>query len=137
MTSVDVGSEYDLIWIGSLFTHVDERRTAAWLGHLCRALSRNGVLIATFHGAWGIQVLKGFDSATIETAMPAYLQNGYGYVPYDGTPDYGISISKASKIVGIAECIPKVRILSYTERGWADNHDVLAISGQDRLEPWA
>jgi hypothetical protein len=29
-----------------------------------------------------------------------------------------------------------VRILSYHERGWAGNHDVLVIDRWDRMEPW-
>lgn len=136
LTTVDLGQDYDLIWVGSLFTHLNEKRTAKWLAYLAGVLSDRGVLIATFHGAWGIEVLKQRSSRMIKFAMLRYWLCGYGYAPYSGTPDYGLSISKASKIIDMAMKIPKIRILSYTERGWADNHDVLSISRQDRLEPW-
>lgn len=52
-------------------------------------------------------------------------------------PTYGISLSSASRIVSMVMKIPGVRLLSYTERGWGHNHDVLVISNTDRLQPWA
>lgn len=112
---MDLGGEYDVIWVGSLFTHVDEDRTTAWLAHLARSLSEQGVLVATFHGAWGIKVLKRSNKELIESAIREYRWRGCGYVPYPGTPDYGLSISKASKIIEIVEAMPNTRILSYTE----------------------
>lgn len=136
LATVDLGSGYDLIWVGSLFTHVDEQHTMAWLAHLAQSLSESGVLVATFHGAWAIEVLKPSNPIMIDAAMPAYERHGYGFAPYAGSEDYGLSISKPSKIVEMAMGIPGTRILSYMERAWADNHDVLAISGLDRLKPW-
>jgi len=136
LTTVDLGNGYDLIWVGSLFTHLDEKRTAKWLAYLVDALSEGGTLIATFHGIWGIEALKQISPEMVKAAMPGYQRYGYGYTPYDGTPDYGVSISKASKIISMAEVIPGTRILGYRERAWADNHDVLAISRRDRLLPW-
>ena len=81
LTTVDVGKDYDLIWVGSLFTHLDHRRTTEWLAYLAGALSEPGVLIATFHGAWAIEVLKKNNQAMVKAAMPDYRRGGYGYAP--------------------------------------------------------
>ena len=45
---------FDLIWCGSVFTHLDERRQDLWLRELRRLLKPDGVLLATVHGraAW-------------------------------------------------------------------------------------
>lgn len=40
------------------------------------------------------------------------------------------------RIVDVVSSLPRVRLLNYTERGWADNHDVAAIGKTDRNKPW-
>lgn len=41
---------FDLIWSGSVFTHLDEGRQDAWLAELRRVLKPSGILLATVHG---------------------------------------------------------------------------------------
>jgi SAM-dependent methyltransferase len=43
--------EFDLIWCGSVFTHLDEGRQDAWLGELRRTLAPGGYLLASVHGS--------------------------------------------------------------------------------------
>lgn len=47
--------QFDLIWCGSVFTHLDEGRQDAWLAELCRTLAPGGHLLASVHGprCWG------------------------------------------------------------------------------------
>jgi hypothetical protein len=63
---------------------------------------------------------------------------GWGYVPYPNSTDgaFGISLSTPSKILQMASGIGGVRVVSFTERGWADNQDVLVLGRPDRLKPW-
>lgn len=140
LTSVTLPSNMDVIWVGSLFTHVDYERTEKWVSHLVNHLSPMGLLVATFHGAFSDKnfrdnpmYLGGGNWSKIEAELNS---SGYGYSPYaDRTMgDYGISLSRASKIVDMASSIRGTRIISYTERGWAYNHDVLTLARQDRLE---
>jgi SAM-dependent methyltransferase len=42
--------EFDLIWCGSVFTHLDEERQDAWLTELKRTLAPGGHLLASVHG---------------------------------------------------------------------------------------
>jgi len=41
---------FDLIWCGSVFTHLDENHQDLWLGELNRVLKPNGILLASVHG---------------------------------------------------------------------------------------
>lgn len=43
-------AEFDLIWCGSVFTHLDESSQDAWLGELVRTLAPAGHLLASVHG---------------------------------------------------------------------------------------
>lgn len=43
--------QFDLIFCGSVFTHLNEARQDAWLAELCRILSTEGLLVASVHGA--------------------------------------------------------------------------------------
>ncbi len=45
---------FDVIWCGSVFTHLDERHQDVWLAELRRMLAPGGVLLASVHGpkAW-------------------------------------------------------------------------------------
>jgi SAM-dependent methyltransferase len=41
---------FDLIWCGSVFTHLDEERQDQWLHELHRLLAPGGILLASVHG---------------------------------------------------------------------------------------
>ncbi len=141
LTEVDIGVDYDVIWVGSLFTHIDRSRTERWLRYLCSRLSERGVLVATFHGPAAIQILDryklwGLTDDQRRRVVDSYDVTGYGYEPYPNFEgDYGISVARPSEIVKIAETIPG-RVLLYSERLWADHHDVLGVCRRDRLESW-
>jgi SAM-dependent methyltransferase len=41
---------FDVIWCGSVFTHLDEDRQDAWLSELSRLLRPGGIMLASVHG---------------------------------------------------------------------------------------
>jgi len=169
LTQLHLQGPFDVIWVGSLFTHFDQRRTDEWMKFLCERLGDNGILVATFHGRWSIEVQRThplIDHDRWRRILRDFERTGYGYADYDASirglgriidladrvpggrilarrffglferaQGWGISLSKPEKIIEIAGNIPGVRILSYSERGWADNHDVLAVARTDRLQP--
>lgn len=131
----------DLIWVGSLFTHVDLDRTRRWLRYLCDRLTPDGVLISTFHGEWSLRMQEIYpmiDPESWRRIVSAYQQSGYGYAPYLDLDmgDYGISLSRPEAIFDAIREIPGVRVAGYMERGWADNQDVAIITKEDRDNLW-
>jgi SAM-dependent methyltransferase len=139
LTEVELGGPYDVIWIGSLFTHLDQDKTERWLRYLCGHLSEDGILLASFHGAASRQLhLTHFPMATAEQWAlidAGYQGSGYGYAPWAGQ-DYGISLTRPATIVALAGTIPGTRLLCYSERAWSENHDVAVIARSDRLQDW-
>jgi SAM-dependent methyltransferase len=142
LSDVEFHGQFDVIWVGSLFTHVDRECTERWLHHLCAVLAPNGILVTTFHGRWAIEVQAKYhrmiDEETWQKIIRQYDAEGYGFASYPSmaSSKYGISLARASKIVEMVESIPGVRMLAYIERGWADNHDVLGLAKTDRLLAW-
>lgn len=132
----------DLIWVGSLFTHVDLDRTRRWLRYLCGHLNPDGVLVATFHGNWSVRMHENHFPMTNPESwreiLAGYRASGYGYASHAGATSggYGISLSRPEAIIGVVSEIPGVRLAGYQERGWADNQDVAMIARQDRDAPW-
>ncbi len=135
LLSVAIPRDLDVIWIGSLFTHIDKKRTERWLRYLCDHLSQHGVLVSTFHGYFterNTEFHGGVDKAQVRRE---FAKTGFGYskyTEYEDAGDYGLSLSKPSTILDIANGIPGVRA-NYFERGWANNHDVLVLHKNDRL----
>lgn len=132
----------DLIWVGSLFTHVDAQRTQRWLRYLCEHLNPDGMLIATFHGDWSVHMHEQHYPMIAEdvwaTIKADYEATGYGYAayPHMREADYGISLSKPEAIIDMTRRIDGIRLASYMERGWADNQDVAIIAKDDRQRAW-
>lgn len=137
LTELRLRESYDLIWIGSLFTHTPLHLTKRWLGFLANHLSATGILVATFHGRWTTrlhQAAPHIDENSWNLILKECDETGYGYQNYpaglahgftDG--NYGVSLAKPSKILEIAENIPDTRIFTYTERAWGHHQDVLVL----------
>lgn len=137
LAAVQFPDRYDIIWVGSLFTHVSKAQTAAWLAHLAGFLTDKGLIVATFHGRRSISLYDSFPfiaADSWERILRDYEAIGYGYADYTRAENhdfiahsYGISVSRPETILGIAQAIPGVRVFSYVEAGWSDNQDVLVL----------
>ncbi|WP_029350754.1 class I SAM-dependent methyltransferase [Bosea sp. 117] len=141
LTSAELPRDLDVIWVGSLFTHVDEARTTRWMRYLIDHLAPGGLLVATFHGLFpraSHETMPLINTQSWQTIVAGYEEKGYGYARYTEMDlgDYGVSVSKPSRILDIAGTFEGTRVIAYMERAWADNHDVLAIARTDRYLRW-
>jgi len=146
LSDVQFPMEYDLIWVGSLFTHTARGVLRRWLAHLAKFLSPRGILVATMHGRWCETVAKSHNYINAEAwadILADYRATGYGYQDYARTENhdyiegsYGVSLSTASEIVKEVERIPGLRLYSYTERAWADHQDVFVVGRPAYNEAW-
>jgi SAM-dependent methyltransferase len=140
---------YDLVWLGSVFTHLPERPVERLMGELCNSLAENGVLIFTSQGRYSIERMRGFNWSTdgrawmhynierqlFEDLVRQYHAKGYGYVDYPNQVGYGVSIAKPSWYSDrILSSAAMIQIL-LQEKG-ADNHqDVSAFMRAELTDP--
>jgi SAM-dependent methyltransferase len=146
LTTIDFGNQFDLIWVGSLFTHTARNVTKRWLAHLVNFLTPTGILVATFHGRWceHVQSVAPYIGEDIwEGILKDYVSEGYGYHDYlkqDShsyiTGSYGVSLATPHVIIQDLEDMQGTRIFLYRERGWADHHDVVVLGRPSYCEPW-
>ena len=131
LEQLELPGPFDLIWCGSLVTHLDEHRNAALLALFERELSPDGVALMTTHGELVAARLRTGDSYQLEpddaaAALAAYDATGFGYADYPWSPGYGVSISSRDWI-DAAATRAGLNVTRYEERGWDDHQDVVAL----------
>lgn len=149
LSEVDFGAQFDLIWVGSLFTHLSRDTTQRWLKHLSEFLTPTGIVVATFHGRWSERIqnenkFRYINDASWQSILRDYRETGYGfadYTPAEGHAymegsGYGISLSKPATVMQMVSNIPGVRMFMYAERAWADHHDVVVFGKPAFDKPW-
>lgn len=144
LTKTAFPRKYDLIWIGSLFTHLPQDKTMQWLSFLSHHLTEKGIIVATFHGRWAMkmqELIPYTDAKRWDEVKRGYDLGGYGFVDYapglghefvPGT--YGVSAVRPFRLLQMIEHVVGTRIILFQEKGWADNHDVLAFGRPDVLD---
>lgn len=127
---VSIDEKFDLIWCGSLFTHLDRDQWFEFLEFFSNHLEEDGLLIFTTHGRFPVNKLYqrerdyGLDRLQVSAILNEYKRTGFGYLNYPSKDDYGISISAPSWVLSEIQRHPQLRIVSFEEMGWDYHHDV-------------
>jgi SAM-dependent methyltransferase len=120
---------YDLMFVGSLFTHLPPAGCRALLGVLEAALCPGGVLVFTTQGESCLEHLDSYGNefAGTEARYRDALRNeGIGFVPYRGRDAYGITLHAKRYIEGEIErrFAGRLVLVRFRERGWDGHQDV-------------
>lgn len=139
---------FDLVWLGSVFTHLRAEIAEPLLKRLLGSLRANGVLVFSTQGRFAAERMKTFDwendqrhwmhynldRERFDEVVRGYVETGYGYVDYPGQTDYGVCIAKPSWYAERALASNDFIQILMQEKG-ADNHqDVLAFMRADLLD---
>ena len=124
---------FDLIWVGSLFTHLSESESRRVLAYLRDHLTKDGVLVFTTHGSYvanrietGEKTYNLSDEAIVRL-LSSYRKTKFGFAEYSNLKDYGISAATPSKVCELLDdCGLDVKF--YLSRGWAAHQDVFACT---------
>ena len=145
LTKVSFPTEFDLIWSGSLLTHLDANNATELLRLFHRSLSSTGVCVFTMHGrtsaAWldSRSECYGLPETDIQRVLTDFAVKGYAYAGYPanfGYPSgYGVALATHSRIVQMASAVGDWNFLSFHERAWTDHHDVYAFSKGPAIAP--
>lgn len=127
--ALNLPKDLDLIWVGSVFTHLDYGRMTTLFDVLVESLRPRGSLIATFRGEFLYRQMKSEKDLSQQRKWRPLLRQyeacGIGYLPYDDkVPHWGLSLSSKEHVAGMADRYPDIRLIGYTEVGWAAVHEV-------------
>jgi SAM-dependent methyltransferase len=129
---LELPGSFDLIWVGSLLTHLDASRWHGWLDLFESALAEDGLLVFTTHGR-GVadRTRRGdvpwpLDAAFNQRLLAGYDEFGFGYQNYPHDPDYGLSLSSPSWVCSQIEGRPELRLLTYGELAWNGWQDIVS-----------
>lgn len=131
-TSLSLG-EFDLIWCGSLITHLDADRIFTLLDLFRRHLKPGKLVVLTTNGdraARGLQdpSVTGISPEEVEARiLTSYAGGGFGYANYPGEADYGVSLSSPEWVRSQAARIGGLREVWFRPHGWDDHQDVFAF----------
>jgi SAM-dependent methyltransferase len=145
---------FDLIWCGSLLTHVNADRIIGFLELFESRLAPSGMVVFTTSGRGGYEVLQDLlPDGKADAVAPASIDKARQYFPYpdevlpelansyerdgfayrDVAEDvgYGTSLTSPAWVCEQIERLPRLRLVNYKERGWGSMQDVVACQ---RLE---
>jgi SAM-dependent methyltransferase len=132
LEEVDLPGGFDLIWVGSLFTHLGSDRWSEFLEFMVDQLALNGLLVFTVHGSWYAEEIRQ-DRSVLQLQRDLQLQLlkgyddfGFGYVDYQRQTGYGLSLSSPSAVIARLQELRELRLVTYLERGWHGHHDIVA-----------
>ena len=119
-------NKFDLIWCGSLVTHLDRKHATELLQCFHRYLAPNGLCLFTT-AVWGMAETGkehyGLSSDRQRKLLTELAETGYGYADYS-VDGYGISVVSFECMTKIASDIGDWRLVAFMQRGWDDHQDV-------------
>lgn len=142
LDAVQFDRPFDLIWCGSLLTHLPEHRFRQCLSLFSRSLAPNGLALFTIHGRYSSEFGRDnfLPNARWLPVAASYRERGFGYGDYsdepsDMTNEYGITLSSPSFVMACLEPDPSLRIIGLVERGWNGHQDVVIVQKKPIFSP--
>lgn len=131
LKQVEMPRKFDLIWCGSLATHIDQPRVIELLDLLTGGLSEGGMLGITTCGRPAIwtqlNMFKFIDDALFNSAVRQFEISGFGYANYPGTSTYGMTWISPTWMYKYLENREDITLVSFAEKGWHGTQDVYFI----------
>lgn len=132
LSTLEFESPFDLIWCGSLVTHLDAAGWLAVFRLFLRSLRPRGVAVVTFHGRWAAYRMQqgsnyGLPRERVESILEQYAATGFGYADYEDAAAYGVSLSAPAWLLRELAPWPELRVVTLAERQWDNHHDVVAV----------
>jgi SAM-dependent methyltransferase len=143
---LELPADLDLVWCGSLLTHVSSERWPHFLEAFHSALAPGGVLVFTSHGRSRAEKLRagtvgmGLTGAQTRAILAQYDREGFGY--QDFAPEnlnskltsslssgYGMSLATPAWVCEVVQQVDGLSIALYSEEAWprdAGPQDVIA-----------
>lgn len=135
---LQLGATYDLIWVGSLITHLPAGQIREFFAAIARHMMPLSTLVVSSHGPSIIPRLREKGYGLVPEAAVALLEEyertGFGYRDYgSGGEEYGVALSNENYGISLTNeawlrqtlsgC--GLRVEAYHARVWDDHHDIV------------
>jgi SAM-dependent methyltransferase len=140
LDAVELRPEWDVIFVGSLLTHLPKRQARQALALIERGLSDTGLAIVTLEGRRSIEIqtrfVKIIGDRAFRRIMLGYRLTGHGFAEYERAfrrslfhkqATYGSAFVRPDWMAREILRLPNVRLLGYAERAWNDHQDVVVF----------
>jgi SAM-dependent methyltransferase len=121
---LDIEGRFDLIWCGSLFTHLDRGRWPDFLDLFDRLLSPDGILFFTTEARYHAMLAE--DEGDPLGMVDEFRRTGFAYRDYPDQAGYGRSLSSPAWVCAFLERWPSLELVTLRERGISQ--DVYALT---------
>jgi SAM-dependent methyltransferase len=124
---------YDLIFAGSLLTHVDVEQWDRLIELWHQLLAPDGLLVVTTHGELVAQRIRaghryGYRTRALSRMLKAYDNFGFGFLEEPaGNPDYGITVARPDWTLSRLLRHSDFRVVLSSEALWTHHQDVTAV----------
>jgi SAM-dependent methyltransferase len=121
---------YDLIWAGSVVTHLSAIKTVALIAKFVAWLKPGGVLVASFHGRSAYSrrhEIKYIEPRLLPKIEQEYATHDYGYSDYGNQAGYGIAFCTPGWMLEFSNQLISARLIALGETVWDDHHDIIAL----------
>jgi cyclopropane fatty-acyl-phospholipid synthase-like methyltransferase len=132
---------YDLIWVGSLLTHVDVPQWRRFLDVWHDLLARDGLLVITTHGDYVAERMErghlyGYPELQVKRLLRAYRHAGFGFLEESpSSVEYGITISRPDWVLRQVMVESDLRLVLAVEMLWDNHQDVYAFVRREFSPP--
>jgi SAM-dependent methyltransferase len=131
--------QFDLIWVGSVFTHIDETVWEGLLRVLTAALADDGLLIFTTEGPAIADTLRdgeldfGLEPDAVQSILRDFAVSGFGYADYatrerydhPRSGRYGVTVVHPDQVRTRVQAAG-LQVAHYIATGWDNHQDVFA-----------
>ncbi|MBT5902297.1 MAG: class I SAM-dependent methyltransferase [Opitutaceae bacterium] len=133
LQKIDFNPEFDLIWCGSLFTHLPLAAQLTTLNRLLDWTVEDGIIVLTLQGRFmATQLERGdaefADNVDVVGLLRDFRTNGAAYRPYYEEPsgEYGLTLNSPAQVNTLIQSKPGVIMRAYLEQAWSVQ-DVLIL----------
>jgi len=131
---VSFSGKINLIWSGSLLTHLNEHDATELLKFFYETLSPEGICVFTTHGQYSASRIVemnesyGLTESSRRQLLSDFNKSGYGYSDYRFRKGYGISVVSRDRMLAIARSVGQWDETSFVEQGWDNHQDVYCFT---------
>ncbi|MBI2497198.1 MAG: class I SAM-dependent methyltransferase [Opitutae bacterium] len=136
-------AQFDLIWVGSLVTHLNQERWLTTLDCLVKWTRECGVVVFSTQGRTITSLLaRGRKNVAENIDKPALLaefaRTGFAYQRYfESTPeeDYGLAVTSPEWLMRVLQRYPDIIMRAYLEEAWGMQDIVILYKKAGHFEP--